>query len=143
MSLTKKILHGQSNKSTTKKNMSCIRSKDTAPEKKLRSALYLAGFRFSKNVASLPGKPDIVLPKYKMIVFVNGCFWHQHLNCPKANIPKSNKEYWVKKLKRNVDRDKNMIRELTTMGWNVKIVWECEINHYIKKTIDSFKELQL
>jgi len=129
-------------KAQREKNMSRIRSKDTVPEKKLRSALHKAGFRFRKNVASLPGKPDIVLPKYKLVVFVNGCFWHQHLNCPKASIPKSNKDYWAKKLERNVVRDQINIKGLKTMGWDVKIVWECEINKNIQKIIDSFKKLQ-
>ena len=111
--------------------MSRIRSKETQPEKKLRSILHKAGYRFRKNVKELPGTPDIVLPKYKTVIFVHGCFWHQHNNCSKAAKPKTNTQYWEKKLLRNTERDKKNKEELIEKGWNVLEVWECEINQDI------------
>ncbi len=110
------------------RTMASIRSGDTTPEKRLRSALHCKGFRFRKNVRALTGTPDIVLKKYMAVIFVNGCFWHQHRNCPRATMPKSNREYWEIKLKANVRRDKENIRRLVGIGWDVITVWECEIN---------------
>ena len=127
-------------KAQRKKNMARIRSTDTTPEMKLRSALHKEGFRFRIHVASLPGKPDIVLPKYRLIIFVNGCFWHQHPNCAKANIPKSNQDYWIEKLKKNVDRDKVSISNLKSMGWEVKVIWECEVNKNIEEVVETIKK---
>lgn len=127
-------------KAQRKKNMSRIRATSTTPEIKLRSALHKAGFRFRIHVASLPGKPDIVLPKYRLIIFMNGCFWHQHPNCAKANIPKSNQDYWIKKLKKNVDRDKVSISNLKSMGWKVKVIWECEVNKNIEGVVETIKK---
>ena len=108
-------------------NMSHIHSKDTAPEVLVRKYLFSKGFRFRKNVSTLPGKPDIVLPKYHSIIFIHGCFWHSHPGCKRANIPKSRKEYWLPKLSRNSDNDKKHYIELTSMGWKVIVVWECEL----------------
>lgn len=107
--------------------MSKIRSKNTKPEITLRKALFAKGFRYRINDKSLPGKPDIVLPKYKTIIFVQGCFWHGHENCKIAHIPKSNTEFWENKIKRNKERDKRNKLELATLGWSVIEVWECEI----------------
>lgn len=109
------------------RTMSKIRSIETKPEKKLRSALHVKGFRFRKNVNALPGKPDIVLPRFKTIIFVNGCFWHQHPGCPKATMPKSNKRYWREKLRKNVNRDNQNMEKLSSAGWKVIVFWECEI----------------
>jgi len=109
------------------RTMSKIRSIETKPEKKLRSALHVKGFRFRKNVHALPGKPDIVLPRFKTIIFVNGCFWHQHPGCPKATMPKSNKRYWREKLRKNANRDNQNMEKLSSAGWKVIVVWECEI----------------
>lgn len=106
-------------------NMSRVRSKDTKPEIKVRSLLHRMGYRFRKNVRTLPGNPDIVLPKYKSIIFVHGCFWHQHPGCPKSHIPKSNTEFWKDKLQKNTVRDQKHILELEKLGWNVHIIWEC------------------
>ena len=107
--------------------MSRIKCKDTKPEIIVRSYLFSRGLRFRKNDKRYPGSPDIVLPKYKTIVFVHGCFWHLHEGCKYARIPKSNVDYWEKKLYRNRERDKHNQKELEKMGWNVITVWECEL----------------
>ena len=108
-------------------NMRHIRAKNTKPEEIVRKYLFSQGFRYRKNDKRYPGKPDIVLQKYKAMVFVNGCFWHQHPGCHYAAIPKSNQEYWLPKLKRNVDRDVETKQKLQEMGWRVIIVWECKL----------------
>lgn len=107
-------------------NMSHIRSVNSRPEELVRKYLFSKGFRYRKNVRSLPGCPDIVLKKCRTIVFVNGCFWHKH-DCPRFVWPSSNKEYWYSKIQRNVERDKKNIAELRAAGWNVLVVWECEL----------------
>lgn len=107
--------------------MSRIKCKDTKPEIIVRSYLFSRGLRFRKNDKRYPGSPDIVLPKYKTIVFVHGCFWHLHEGCKYARIPKSNVDYWEKKLYRNRERDKHNQKELEKMGWNVITVWGCEL----------------
>ena len=108
--------------------MSRIRGTDTKPEILVRSMLHRAGYRFRKNVKTLPGKPDIVLPKYKTVIFVHGCFWHRHKNCKDATTPKTNKAFWNKKFERNVANDKKHARELKKLGWRVITVWECQVN---------------
>lgn len=110
--------------------MSQIRSRDTTPEKTVRSYLHRRGFRFRLHRADLPGKPDLVLPKYESVVFVHGCFWHQHPDpdCPHTGIPDSNTDYWEPKLKRNVERDEEHRERLKAHGWNVEVIWECNIN---------------
>lgn len=112
-------------------NMSKIKSKDTKPEEIVRKYLFSKGFRYRKNVKTLPGSPDIVLPKYKTVIMVNGCFWHIHEGCPKFVWPKSNVDYWTEKLTINKLRDIENIEALEALGWKVIIVWECELN---KKT---------
>ena len=112
--------------------MSKIRSKDTKPELALRKALFARGFRFRVNYKLLPGKPDIVLPKYKTVVFLHGCFWHKHEGCKYANTPKTNTKFWVDKITSNVERDKVNEEKLMALGWNVVTVWECEIRHKYK-----------
>lgn len=107
-------------------NMSHIRSENSKPEELVRKHLFSTGFRYRKNVRSLPGCPDIVLPKYKTVIFVNGCFWHKH-DCPRFVWPSSNEEYWIPKITRNVERDQQNAKVLETMGWNVLVVWECEL----------------
>lgn len=116
-------------KEARSKNMSHIPSKNTKPEETVRKYLFGQGFRYRKNVSSLPGKPDIVLPKYKTVVFVNGCFWHGHEGCKWFVRPKSNTEFWDAKLKYNIGRDNKNYCKLEEMGWRVLIVWECEIRH--------------
>lgn len=107
-------------------NMSHIRSKNSKPEEIVRKFLFANGFRYRKNVKSLPGRPDIVLPKYHTVIFVNGCFWHKH-NCSRFVWPTSNQEYWRQKILHNVERDKRNTDLLQQTGWNVLIVWECEL----------------
>lgn len=107
--------------------MSKIRSKNTLAEKKARSALHNAGFRFRIHRKDLPGTPDIVLPKHKTAVFVHGCFWHRHEGCRRKTYPKSNINYWERKFNANVLRDKKVQDELVSLGWLVRVVWECEI----------------
>lgn len=108
-------------------NMSQIKSTDTKPEETVRKYLFSKGLRYRKNVKTLPGKPDIVLAKYKTVVFVNGCFWHGHSGCKYFVMPKSNTDYWTNKIKRNIERDKTVVNDLCNMGWNVITVWECEL----------------
>lgn len=107
------------------KNMSHIRSKNTKPEEKVRKYLFFQGFRYRKNVKSLPRCPDIVLRKYNTVIFVNGCFWHKH-DCPSFVWPSSNEEYWHKKISGNVDRDKKNVENLRSIGWNVITIWKCQ-----------------
>jgi DNA mismatch endonuclease (patch repair protein) len=114
-------------KEQRKKAMSSVRQQDTKPEKLVRSILHKLGFRFRKNVSSIVGKPDIVLPKYRTIIFVHGCFWHQHKDCRKANRPTSNVEFWNSKLDKNVKRDQQTLKELESLGWNVLTIWTCEM----------------
>jgi DNA mismatch endonuclease (patch repair protein) len=110
-------------------NMAAIRSRNTKPEKIVRSLLHSLGFRFRIHHKSLPGKPDIVLPKYQTVVFVHGCFWHQHPGCKRCTQPSSNTSYWVPKLAGNVSRDLLHIRELKKAGWKVIVIWECEVKN--------------
>lgn len=106
--------------------MQNVKTKNTAPEIKLRSLLHKNGFRFRVNRKDLPGKPDIVLPKYRAVVFVHGCFWHGH-DCPCGQRPQTNADFWSRKIDRNVIRDKSDVSLLESLGWRVLIVWECEI----------------
>ena len=108
-------------------NMSRIRGKNTKPEELVRKYLFSQGFRYRKNDARLPGKPDIVLPKYKTVIFVNGCFWHAHEGCKYFVWPKNNAEFWKKKIEGNIARDKKTRQQLEDLGWKVLIVWECEL----------------
>lgn len=107
--------------------MSRIRSKDTKPELALRSALHGMGFRFRVNARQLPGKPDIVLPKHRTVIFVHGCFWHRHEGCKVASTPKTNTGFWEEKFARNVERDRSTTRKLGQLGWEIMVVWECEL----------------
>jgi len=107
-------------------NMSRIRSKDTKPEMLVRKALHRLGFRFRLHVRELPGHPDIVLPKYRMVIQVKGCFWHGH-TCPDGRLPKSNRDYWVPKLHANQRRDVANDRKLRRLGWSVRNLWECRV----------------
>jgi DNA mismatch endonuclease, patch repair protein len=127
-------------------NMSRIRSKNTLPELKVRSALHKLGFRFRLHYNKLPGKPDIALPRFKTVVFVHGCFWHRHPKCKYSYSPKSRIEFWRKKFQDTVARDRRQYIELSTKGWNVITVWECEtfdplyLVEILLKKIDKVKE---
>jgi len=107
-------------------NMSRIRSKNTRPEMVVRSFLHRLGYRFRLHVPSLPGKPDIVLPKYKIIIFVNGCFWHRHQGCKYAYTPKSRQQFWDNKFRENIERQIIVRNELLQLGWKTAVIWECE-----------------
>lgn len=108
-------------------NMSRIRGKNTEPERRVRSLLHRQGFRFSLRRKDLPGKPDIVLPKFRTVVFVHGCFWHRHTGCSNAVMPKTRSEFWSNKLAGNVQRDRQNMQSLKRLGWKVIVVWECEL----------------
>lgn len=114
-------------KETRSYNMSRIKGKDTKPEVLVRKYLFSKGLRFRKNDKRYPGHPDIVLPKYKTIIFVHGCFWHFHENCRYAVMPSSNVDFWEKKLSGNRLRDEQNMKVLADMGWNVIVVWECQL----------------
>jgi len=121
--------------------MSQIRSKNTKPEELVRKYLFSRGLRFRKNDKRYPGHPDIVLPKYKTIVFINGCFWHMHEGCSRSVLPKSNTDYWVPKLERNKEKDMESKRLLSEQGWNVIIVWECDLKKNERQsTLDQLYE---
>ena len=113
-------------------NMSRIRGKDTKPEELVRKYLFAHGFRYRKNDARLPGKPDIVLPKYKTVIFVNGCFWHGHSGCRYFVWPKNNADFWKEKIQRNITRDENNYVKLQEQGWKVILIWECELKPKVK-----------
>ena len=121
--------------------MSQIHSKNTNPEILVRKYLFSKGFRFRKHVKRLAGCPDIVLPKYKTVVFVHGCFWHMH-DCGRFKWPKTNDDYWRPKIKYNVDRDINNQKILKEQGWKVLIVWECELKKsFFPKTMEKLETL--
>ena len=126
-------------------NMSRIHGKDTKTEEIVRKFLFAQGFRYRKNDKRFPGKPDIVLPKYHTIGFVNGCFWHAHKGCKWFVMPKTNTDFWKTKLQNNIDRDSKNYASLKQMGWKVLVVWECEIRHgdrnkYLQKLVKSILE---
>lgn len=114
------------------KSMVSNRPKNTRPELMVRKYLHANGYRYRLHVRNLPGSPDIVLPRYKSIILVHGCFWHHHESCKKAVIPKSRVDYWTSKFSRNIMRDANNVAALEKLGWRVLVVWECEVMH--KKT---------
>jgi DNA mismatch endonuclease (patch repair protein) len=119
--------------------MSGIRGKDTRPEIAVRSFLHRAGLRFRKEVRGLPGRPDIVLPKWRSVVLVHGCFWHRHHGCQYSYNPKSRKAFWQRKFRDNVDRDNRNASALHELGWRVHVIWECEIND--DRLIDLFNDI--
>lgn len=108
-------------------NMSRIRGRDTSPERAVRSILHRLGYRFRLHSRSLPGRPDVVLPKYGTAVLVHGCFWHRHSRCSFAYTPKSRTQFWSQKFEANVARDRRVARTLRSLGWHVIVVWECEL----------------
>lgn len=108
-------------------NMSKVKSRDTKLEVKVRKYLFAHGFRYRKNDSRYPGRPDIVLPKYKTAIFVNGCFWHMHAGCEYSCVPKTNSDFWKQKLEQNKQRDERNITQMEDLGWNVMIIWQCEL----------------
>jgi len=117
--------------------MSRIRGKDTRPEKAVRSYLHRAGFRYRIHKKSLPGTPDIVLPRYRTVIFVHGCYWHQHPGCQHFGVPASNAPYWQLKFERVAERDARKTRELEALGWKVRIIWECEVREPLLRALAS------
>lgn len=134
-------------KSERSQIMSNISGKETKPEILVRKFLFSKGFRFRKNVKELPGKPDIVLPKYKTVIFVNGCFWHGH-SCKRGALPKTNREFWLNKIGKNIKRDEYNLLSLAEKGWNPIIIWQCEIrnkneqNSRFRKLIDEIESIR-
>ena len=125
-------------KETRSYNMSRIRSKNTKPEEIVRKHLFSQGFRYRKNDSKLPGKPDIVLPKYKTVIFVNGCFWHGHTGCKYFVWPQNNAGFWREKIQRNIERDQETYKVLQEMGWKIIVIWECELKATRKnETLES------
>ena len=117
------------------RNMSAIKSKNTKPEIAVRKLLHSMGYRFRLHRKDLPGSPDIVLPKYKTVIFVHGCFWHRHNNCKYATTPKTRKEFWENKFEENVKRDNLNQANLSLKGWKIIILWECQLKEDMKKRI--------
>jgi DNA mismatch endonuclease (patch repair protein) len=122
-------------------NMSRIRGKDTRPEIVVRSLLHSLGYRFRLNRKDIPGKPDIVLPKYQTAIYVHGCYWHRHQGCHLAYTPKSNLDFWGKKFARNMERDLEVRESLTHTGWKQLVIWECETRNEIELTARLMREL--
>jgi DNA mismatch endonuclease (patch repair protein) len=112
--------------------MSHISGKNTQPELLVRSLLHTMGYRFRLHRKDLPGKPDITLPKYRKVIFIHGCFWHGHTDCPRAKRPTTNKKFWLEKLDKNRVRDKESIYKLKELGWEVLVIWTCEVNDTLK-----------
>lgn len=122
--------------------MSRIKGTDTKPEKRVRSCLHRMGYRFRLHAGNLPGKPDIVLPRHKKVIFVHGCFWHGHKECKRSALPKINHDFWQQKIDGNILRDQRVIAELKSLGWCVLIVWECQAKNpdNLKTILHDFME---
>lgn len=121
-------------------NMSRIKGKDTKIEVEVRKYLFSKGYRFRKNDKRYPGKPDIVLPKYHVAIFVHGCFWHRHEGCKDATTPKTRTEFWLEKFDKNVKNDRIKQEKLRKLGWKVIVIWECEINKDLIKTMEWLEQ---
>ncbi len=129
--MSSEVLHNLSEQRS--RNMSAIKSKNTKPEIAVRKLLHSMGYRFRLHRKDLPGSPDIVLPKYKTVIFVHGCFWHRHENCKYASTPKTRKEFWEKKFTENINRDNLNQANLSLRGWKIIIIWECQLKGDKKK----------
>ena len=130
-------------KKTRSYNMSMIKGKDTKPEIIVRKFLFKNGFRFRLNYTKLPGKPDIVLPKYKTVIFINGCFWHGHEGCKYFVVPKTRTEWWLNKIKKTKERDQNNYKILSEANWNIITVWECELKNNAESRLKKLiKEIE-
>lgn len=124
-------------------NMSRISGKDTKIETAVRKYLFSQGFRFRKNDKRYPGKPDVLLPRYKTAIFVNGCFWHRHQGCKNATIPKTRTEFWLNKLGRNAEKDRENEKKLKDAGWQVITIWECELEKdFVSRMQDVVSEIR-
>jgi len=127
-------------KETRSRMMSGIKGKDTQPEMKVRRYLHSRGFRYRLHVCILPGRPDICLPRYRVVIFVHGCFWHRHKGCELSYVPASNKERWLSKFQKNVERDRNNIKALISAGWKVIVLWECGLRSKEPTLLDWLPE---
>ena len=137
--MSREVIHKVSEQRS--KNMAAIKSKNTKPEIKVRKVLHSMGYRFRLHSKDLPGSPDIVLPKYKTVIFVHGCFWHRHENCKYASNPKTRQEFWNKKFKTNIERDLEIQDKIKNLDWRSFVIWECEtknIEILREKIIDVF-----
>jgi len=137
--MSSEVIHDVSEQRS--RNMSAIKSKNTKPEIKVRKVLHSMGYRFRLHSKDLPGSPDIVLPKYKTVIFVHGCFWHRHENCKYASTPKTRKEFWNKKFTENKKRDSEIQEKIKILDWRSVVIWECEtknIENLRDKIIDVF-----
>jgi DNA mismatch endonuclease, patch repair protein len=123
---------------TRSRTMSAIRGKDTAPERLVRTGLHARGFRFRLQASELPGRPDLLLPKWRAVIFVNGCFWHGH-GCARFRLPSSRIDYWGPKILRNRQRDKRVAAQLRRLGWRVLRVWECQLRADAQRAIDKLE----
>ena len=121
-------------------NMSRITGKNTKPEEMVRKYLFSKGYRFRKNDKRYPGKPDIVLPKYHVAIFVHGCFWHRHEGCKDATTPKTRTEFWLEKFDKNVKNDQIKQEKLRELGWKVIVIWECELKRSFQETMDKVEK---
>ena len=123
--------------------MSRVKNKNTKPELRIRSLLHKKGFRFRLHKKDLPGRPDIVLPKYMTVILVHGCFWHQHEGCSASKRPSTHTEFWNSKLEETIKRDRTNQKKLRDLGWQVIVIWECEMNdmQYLEKKIDQVAQL--
>ncbi|MCW6658935.1 very short patch repair endonuclease [Aerococcaceae bacterium NML191292] len=128
---------------TRSQNMARVKSKNTKPEVFLRKLLWHKGFRYRLNYKDLPGSPDLYIPKYRVAIFVNGCFWHMHENCRYSSIPKNNHDFWKNKLEGNVERDKQNYSKLESMGIKVIVVWGCEIKQMMKDELISKQHIDI
>ncbi len=126
-------------KKTRSFNMSMIKDKNTKPEIVVRKFLFQNGFRYRLNYSKLPGKPDIVLPRFKTVIFINGCFWHGHQGCKYFVVPKTRTEWWIGKINKTMERDKKKTEELKNLGWKVKVIWECDLK--AEKRTQTFVDL--
>lgn len=121
-------------------NMAATKGKNTKPETIVRKYLFSEGFRYRKNDKRYPGTPDVVLPKYKTMIFVNGCFWHGHEGCKYFVWPKNNEKFWRKKITANIERDRRDFSQLEALGWNVIVIWECQLKpKTVKETLENLK----
>ena len=139
--MSSEVLHKVSEQRS--RNMSAIKSKNTKPEIAVRKVLHSMGYRFRLHGKDLPGSPDVVLPKYKTVIFVHGCFWHRHENCMYASTPKTRQEFWNKKFKKNIERDLEIQENIKNIEWRSVVIWECEtknIENLKEKIIDIFNE---
>ena len=126
---------------TRSRMMSGIRGKDTKPELVLRRALHARGFRYRLHAGKLPGRPDLVLPKYRAVIFVHGCFWHRHAGCRYTTTPSTNTAFWERKFRQNVERDREVRKKLKEAGWRVAIVWECGLKgDGVEETVETVAE---